>query len=90
VDQVLSLFSHRLGPVETALILNGKKSKLRLCDFQQFGQSLQLTPRQMAYAFKRCQTALPEALNFIDATFLPASIKKDYQALIRERSNRLW
>jgi serine/threonine-protein kinase HipA len=84
------LISQKDDPEEMALSLAGKKSKLRLSDFHQFGKSLQLTPKQIDNSLKRIHTALPNALDFINTSFLPTSIKKRYQELLHKRSKRLW
>lgn len=74
---------------EMALTLNGKKRKLKLSDFRQFGLALRLTERQVENSFRRISQALNSGLDLIGESACSAENKLRYRDLIMERAMRL-
>ena len=74
---------------ETALAINGRKRKLGRQDMLKLGKSLRLTERQSTNALRRFEEKLPAALRLIASGFCGEDQKLRYEALIRERSERL-
>ena len=74
---------------EMALTLNGKKRKLKLSDFRQFGLALRLTERQVENSFRRIGQALNFGLDLIGKGACSAENKIRYRDLILERAMRL-
>ena len=74
---------------EMALTLNGKKRKLKLSDFRQFGLTLRLTERQVENSFRRISQALNSGLDLIGESACSAENKLRYRDLILERAMRL-
>jgi serine/threonine-protein kinase HipA len=74
---------------ELALTLNGKKRKLQRHDFEQFAKTLDLTPRQISLAFQRLETHIPQALVWLNQSFLSQAIKTAYQQVLEKRLNQI-
>jgi serine/threonine-protein kinase HipA len=73
---------------ETALTLNGRKSKLEYSDFLQFGAALHLTERQIENVLAKLKERLDTGLTFIDQGLCSAEIKMRYRDLVLERATR--
>ena len=74
---------------ELALTLTGKKKKLRREHFEQLGEGLGLTDRQIAGAFKRTQKNKAKALSWIERSFLSKEMKGSYNQGIEKRYAQL-
>ena len=74
---------------ELALTLSGKKRKLQRHDFEQFAKALDLTPRQTSVAFQRLVTHIPQALVWLNQSFLSQAMKTDYQQALEKRLNQI-
>ena len=74
---------------ELALTLVGKKKKLKREDFEQFGKSLGLNPKQIKGTFKRMMKNKSKAMDWIDQSFLSEAMKGDYKAVLSERCGNL-
>lgn len=74
---------------EMALTLNGRKRRLAADDFMRFGAALHLTDRQMENALSKLKVRLDAGLALIDRSLCSAKKKKQYRALVLERSFRL-
>jgi serine/threonine-protein kinase HipA len=74
---------------ELALTLNGKKRKLKRIHFEQFGEGLGLTAKQIHGAFKRMAKYKPDAIDWIDRSFLSKEMKEEYQQLLDVRYNQI-
>lgn len=77
-------------PEEMALTLNGKKRKLNREDFERFGQTIGLMPRQVENAFSRMRENLESFESLIGHSFLPEGLKNDFVRLIRSRAARIF
>ena len=74
---------------ELALTMVGKKKKLKREDFEQFGKSLGLNPKQIKGTFKRMMKNKSKAMDWIDQSFLSEAMKGDYKAVLSERCGNL-
>lgn len=70
---------------ELALTMDGKKSRLKKENFIKFGQGLGLSDRQLNGVFRRFSKHKPDALTYIDKSFLSAEMKSAYKTLLLER-----
>lgn len=87
------LLSTHLLPIddseETALTVNGKKSKLAKTDFKNLGETLSIPEKVLENSFRRILKAVPEMKIMIDRSYLPESLKTRYARLLDERAERL-
>lgn len=74
---------------ELALTLDGKKKKLRKEHFEQFGQGLELTSKQIQSVFKRMVGNKPKAHGWINKSFLSGSKKEAYKYVLESRFEQL-
>jgi len=74
---------------EFALTLVGRKSKLKREHFEQLGEELGLTPKQIRGAFGRMIRNKPSALNWIDRSFLSDDMKTAYNEVLEKRYRQL-
>lgn len=74
---------------ELALTLGGKKKKLTRTSFEQFGEDLGLTPKQIQGVFNRFEKNKKKAIHWIDQSFLSDGMKVAYLDMIEERYKRL-
>jgi len=74
---------------ELALTMNGKKSRLKRKDFQQFSQHLNLTKKQENAVYKRFSTQLPNVKGLLAISFLSVPIRKEYLAVVLKRYQQL-
>ena len=74
---------------ELALTLVGKKKKLKREHFEQLGESLELTPKQIKGTFNRMMKNKSKAVDWIDRSFLSESMKIAYKNSLEEKYNQL-
>lgn len=74
---------------ELALTLNGKKRKLRREHFEQLGNDLGLTSKQIRGSFDRMIKNKSKAITWIDQSFLSDEMKKAYKDLLEIKYNQL-
>lgn len=74
---------------ELALTLGGKKKKLKGEHFEQLGEGLGLTPKQIKAAFNRMAKNKSRAFDWIDRSFLSNDRKVSYKKVIEERYKQL-
>jgi serine/threonine-protein kinase HipA len=70
---------------EFALTLDGKKGKLKLEHFTQFGLGLGLNDRQIRNTFKRFQNKKDIAFKWLDNSFLSDEYKQSYKDVMNHR-----
>lgn len=75
---------------ESALTINGKKSKLNRNDFQALATSLKIGDKSTNAIYNRFETVLPIWISCISQSFLSEEFKKDYISLIQQRHRRLF
>jgi len=74
---------------ELALTLEGKKKKLKRQHFENLGQQLGLSKKQIIGAFNRIIKNKPEAHSWIEKSFLSSEMKLAYNALLNKRYEQL-
>lgn len=76
-------------PEELALTLAGKKKKLKREDFEQLGEGMALTPKQIKGAFNRMVKNKKNALDWISRSFLSENMKTSYNDVLEARYHQL-
>lgn len=74
---------------ELALTLVGKKKKLKREHFEQFGEGLGMTPKQIKGAFNRMIENKSIAIDWIYRSFLSNDMKTAYKELLEGRYKQL-
>lgn len=74
---------------ELALTLGGKKRKLKRESFEQLGEGLGLTPKQIKGSFNRMIKNKSKAFDWIDRSFLSKDKKTAYKKVLKERYRQL-
>jgi serine/threonine-protein kinase HipA len=74
---------------EMALTINGKKRNLRKGDFNAFAKALGITDKVLNNSFDRFTEELPNAIRFVDKSFLDASLMKTCKNLLSGRGHAL-
>ena len=72
-------------PEELALTLNGKKRKIQRSDFVKAMAASGLNEKVIANIAKKFRRSIVKWLDFIDLSFLPESMKREYKKLILNR-----
>ncbi|WP_371812570.1 HipA domain-containing protein [Aquimarina sp. U1-2] len=75
---------------ELALTLAGKKKKFTKAHFEEFGQSLGLTSKQIEGVFKRFRKHQKKAAIWIENSFLSNDLKPNYLSVLEERYDRIY
>lgn len=74
---------------ELALTLAGKKKKLKREHFEQLGEGLGLTPKQIKGTFNRILKNKSKAFSWIDQSFLSEDMKLAYIEILEKRYEKL-
>jgi serine/threonine-protein kinase HipA len=74
---------------ELALTLTGKKKNLKRKHFEQLGEGLGLSPKQVRGTFNRILKNKQKVLHFIDQSFLTTEMKAAYKKVFTERHQNL-
>ena len=74
---------------ETALTLNGRKSRFKKTDFDALGKSLKIPSRSIENSYTRLGKCVPLAEDWINISFLPDEQKEKYWEIIQQNSKRL-
>lgn len=82
------VLTEKQDPEESALTLNGKKSKFSRSNFIRFGLSIGLTDRQIDNIFQRFVAQHSFANDLIAKSFLPEPLVDRYQEIFQERWSR--
>ena len=72
-------------PEELALMLNGKKRKIRRSDFEKSMSLSGLNEKVIENIAKKFRRALPKWLDYINNSFLPTDLKRSYKHLVLQR-----
>jgi serine/threonine-protein kinase HipA len=75
---------------ESALTINGKKSKLNRNDFQVLATSLKINDKSLEAIYKRFEDILPAWNTCIEQSFLSEDMKEEYLKLIQKRHRKLF
>ena len=74
---------------ESALTINGKKSKLNREDFNQLAHSLKINNKSLGAIYKRFDAIIPTWIDWIQQSFLTEQLKEDYIRVINTKHQRL-
>ena len=74
---------------ELALNLNGKKKKLKRKDFEVAMKNANIEEKVIENTFKKFAKILPKWHEFIDISFVPNKLKKEYQDMIRLKETQI-
>lgn len=74
---------------ELALTLVGKKKRLKREHFEQLGEGLGLTPKQINGSFNRMMKNKSRAFDWINRSFLSEDMKTAYKKVLEERYGQL-
>ena len=74
---------------ETALTLNGKKSRIKRDDFLQLAERAGISRRAAEKMIRSCVSRLPEYQKLCEESLLPDDMKRSMQELIKGRIERL-
>lgn len=75
---------------ESALTINGKKSKLKLNDFNVLAGSLNINEKPLEHIYKRFTKLQPVFVAFIKQSFLSKEMQESYIALLNENYKKLF
>ena len=75
---------------ESALTINGKKSKLNRNDFNALANSLKINEKSLDAIFHRFNEILPNWIAWIEQSFLSDSFKDDFIQSVSKKHNRLF
>lgn len=75
---------------ESALTINGKKSKLNIGDFNALATSLKINGKSTVAIYKRFEAAFPMWISLIEQSFLSEGLKESYIHLINQRQKKLF
>jgi serine/threonine-protein kinase HipA len=74
---------------ELALTLEGKKKKLKREHFERLGRGLGLTDKQIQGVFTRMVKHKPDAIKWVDKSFLSDDLKEAYKNILTTRYEQL-
>jgi len=75
---------------ESALMINGKKSKLNRTDFNALANSLKINEKSLDAIFHRFNEILPTWITWIEQSFLSDSLKEEFIKSVSKKHNRLF
>ena len=75
---------------ETALTINGKKSKLNRNDFNELATSLKINNKSLEAIYKRFKVILPTWVSWIEISFLSKKSQKEYIGLINKKHSKIF
>jgi len=74
---------------ELALTLNGKKKKIERVDFEKATKLFNIDKKAFENIFKRFKKVIPKLYQFIELSFLPEHLKKEYHNMINKRVEQI-
>jgi serine/threonine-protein kinase HipA len=75
---------------ESALTINGKKSKLRLGDFNLLAESLKINEKSLQSIYSRFNKVLPKWIAFVQQSFLSKEIQENYIESLNFKHKKLF
>jgi len=75
---------------ESALTMNGKKSRLKRLDFDVFAASIQINEKSLASIYNRFVSILPQWISCVERSLLSEEMKEEYVALLQKRHEKLF
>jgi serine/threonine-protein kinase HipA len=89
-DMVNTALVNPADKEELALTLNGKRKKIRKQDFIASMNTLKLDEKQQENIFNKMLNAQPAWTKLIDSSFMSREYKKQYKAILNERTSRIF
>jgi serine/threonine-protein kinase HipA len=83
------LIPESADPEESALTINGKKSRLGPGDFEALARNLGMDMVQIGNVYKKFERAVPNCIEFVERGFIGPEKKSEFKSLIRSRAERL-
>lgn len=74
---------------ELALTLNGKKKKISRKDFESAMERFKIDQRAFQNIFKRFEKALLKWHEFIEISFLPSEMKKEFHSMVKRKAKKI-
>jgi len=75
---------------ETALTINGKKSRLKKKDFDALALSMNINTKALESIYTKFEKVLPNWIDFIKQSFLSKTMQKKYIELIQGKHKNLF
>lgn len=75
---------------ESALTINGKKSKLKRSDFDVLAASLKINEQSAKAIYERFEKVLPKWISFVRLSFLSKEIQRKYIELLQKKHKKLF
>ena len=75
---------------ETALTINGKKSRIKKKDFDALALSMDINPKVLESIYSKFKKILPNWIEFIKQSFLSKAMQKSYIELIETKHQNLF
>ena len=75
---------------ETALTINGKKSRLKKKDFDALASNLEINTKVLNSIYAKFEKALPNWIEFIKQSFLSKAMQKNYIELLQTKHKNLF
>jgi serine/threonine-protein kinase HipA len=75
---------------ETALTINGKKSRLKKKDFDALASNLEINTKVLNSIYAKFEKALPNWIEFIKQSFLSKAMQKNYIELLQTKHQNLF
>ncbi|MBI9071833.1 MAG: HipA domain-containing protein [Melioribacteraceae bacterium] len=83
------VISEKLDSEEFALTMRGKKKKISLASFYEFGKSIKMNERQIENVFNGFSKNLKPAIELVDKSFLTKALKESYKELLFSRAKTM-
>ena len=73
-----------------ALTINAKRRKLNKSDFDSLAASLNIPQKAMENSYHKLASRIADLNGWIDISFLPPPLKKEYKRIIAENAKKIW
>jgi len=74
---------------EMALTINARKNRLARRDFDSLAANLKIPAKVLANIYEKFAKKIQDSMQWIDISFLPEEMKKDYQRILQEHAARI-
>ncbi len=75
---------------ESALTINGKKSRLKKSDFNALANALKINDKSLEAIYTRFKIILPQWISLIEQSFLSKNFRQEFIELIDKRHRKLF
>jgi serine/threonine-protein kinase HipA len=88
-DMVSTALVNKADKEEIALTLDARKRKIKRENFLRAFRQAHINEKSIENIFSKFEQKLPTCLEFIQQSFLPAEMKKEFRDLIRQRAKQI-